>query len=295
MKQHPGILTAIGVICLGTGVVMAQEGGGERRGPGAGGGRGMEFLKSADTNGDGKVSKEELLAKAKQDAETRFDQVDGNKDGVVDEAEIKSIAERMGGGDGNRRPGGEGGFRRPGGEGGPEGGFRRPPEGGGRPEGGQPQGRPEGGPPGGRPEGGPPGQGGGMGMINPEEAFGRMDKNSDGGVDLSEYIEGSKQEFEGRFKRMDENADGKVTLDEMKSAVQRLREAMRGRMGGGEGGFRRPGGEGGPEGGFRRPPGEGGGEGGFRRPPEGEGGGRPRPEVEGEKPKAEGDAPKKEV
>ena len=283
------------MICLGAGAVIAQQEG-ERRGQGAGGGRGVEFLKSADTNADGKVSKEELIAKMKTEAEQRFDQVDANKDGVVDQAEIASIGERMGGGEGNRRPGGEGGFRRPGGEGGPEGGFRRPPEGQ-RPEGQ----RPEGGPPqGGRPEGGPPGQGGpqgaGMGLPNAEEVFGRMDKNSDGSVDLAEYTDGSKQEIEGRFKRIDENSDGKVSLEEMKGALQRLREGMRGRMGGGEGGgFRRPGGEGGAEGGFRRPPGQGGPEGGARRP-EGEGTGRPRPEVEGDKPKTEGgDAPKKEI
>ena len=111
---------------------------------------------------------------------------------------------------------------------------------------------------------------------NPEEAFTRMDKNSDGSVDLAEFSESQKAEMENRFKRMDENGDGKFTKEEMKSAMEKLRSMMQ-RSGQGQG--RGPGGSGGP----------GGGDGGFRRPPSGEGGaGRPRPEVEGDAPKKEG-------
>ena len=84
---------------------------------------------------------------------------------------------------------------------------------------------------------------------------------------------------EESFKRMDQNGDGSISKEEFIQATSRLREMMRNR--GGQGG---PGGEGG----FRRPPGGGqggpGGEGGFRRPPTEEGAGRPRPEVEGDKP-----------
>jgi Ca2+-binding EF-hand superfamily protein len=275
MKKQNIIITTIGLVCLGASAVNAQEG--ERKGPPGGGGegrgaRGVEYLKSADANADGKISKEEFVAHTTKEAEQRFGTVDGNADGVIDQAEIASIAQSMG-------EGRDGGMRRPEGDGG-EGGFRRPPGGGeSRPQGDRPQGGRPGGP------GGAGGPGGGMGMMNPVEIFGRMDKNTDGAIDLAEYTEGAKQETETRFKRMDENNDGKVTKEELTGALQRMRQMM----GGGRKGMRRP--EGG-EGGFRRP-GGGGGEGGFRRPPSGEGTGRPRPEVEGDKPA--GEQPKKEI
>ena len=112
-----------------------------------------------------------------------------------------------------------------------------------------------------------------MGM-NPDELFAKMDKNSDGGIDLSEFSEPQKVEIEGRFKRMDENSDGKVTKEEMKAGAEKMRSMMMQRGGQG-GGMRGPGGPGG-EGGFRRPPGQGA--------PGGQGG---RPPLEGEAPKKE--------
>ncbi len=118
--------------------------------------------------------------------------------------------------------------------------------------------------------------------MNTDETFGKLDKNTDGGIDVAEFTEPQKNEIEGRFKMMDANTDGKITKDELKTAAEKMRSMMGGRGGqGGPGGQgMRPGGQGGPGG-----PG-GGGEGGFRRPPSEEGGtGRPRPEGEGEAPK----------
>ncbi len=242
----------------------AQEG---NRPPPPGGpeGRGNpgEMIKRADTDNDGKVSKDEFVKARTSEMETLFGRLDGNSDGFIDEAEMKSMAERMrgerGGPEGMRRPDGEGGFRRPPeGEGRPD-GMRRPPEGEERPEGmRRPEGRPDGE---GmrRPEGGPPG--GERGNFMGDQAFSRLDANGDGSL--------SKDEFE--------------------QGMARMREMFRGGMGrgeGGPGGFRGPGG---PEG--RGP----GGEGGFRRPPsQGEGEGRQRPPLEGEAPKKEGEAPKNE-
>jgi len=293
MKPTSKILTSLGVIALGSCIAVAQDGAPKGEG---GGGRIAEFLKRADTNGDGKLSKEEFDEFSKRDNGERFSKMDANGDGVVDQSEIAQIGERLR--EGMRRPAGEGGspgssgFRRP--PGGPEGERRAPRPEGDRPtppEGERPAPRPEGdrpAPPEGQRPGGPGGPGqGGPGMINMDEIYGRMDKNADGSVDKDEYLEFSKQEIENRFGRMDENQDGKVSKEEMKSGMERMRSMMRGPGGGAPGGpegMRRPGGEG-PSG-FRRPPGaEGGGEGGFRRPPQEGGTGRPRPEAEAEAPK----------
>ena len=293
MKPTMNTFTVLSFLALGSCIAVAQDGAPK----GEGGGRLAEFLKKADSDSDGKISKAEFDDFSKRDMGDRFSKMDQNTDGFVDPTEMSQIAEKMREGMKGRAGGEGGGFRRPGGEGGSEGGFRRPPgdapagdkpmpkpEGdkprprpeGDRPEGDRPQGdRPQGDrPQGDRPQGGP-------GGFNLDEVYGRMDKNTDGSVDKEEYAEYSKQEIESRFTRMDENTDGKVSKEEMKTGMERMRNMMRGGQGGpggppgGQGdGMRRPGGEGG---GFRRPGGEGGGEGGgFRRPP------------------AEGDAPKKD-
>lgn len=251
--QSKPILTALLGGALFAGASLAQEG--DRPSPpppGGPQGRGnpVEMIKRADSDGDGKISKEEFVNARRAEQEEAFARLDANSDGYLDEAELKTLAERMRGGfgrgpEGMRRPEGEGGFRRPDG-GRPEGepGFRRPPEEGreGRPEEAR---RPEG--EGGfrRPEGGPPPGGERPGFLG-EQAFTRMDQNGDGVL--------SKEEFD--------------------QGMARLREAMRGGMGRGErppGGFRRPGGPDGEGGGFRRPPQQGG-----------EGTGRARPPLEGE-------------
>jgi hypothetical protein len=208
-----------------------QGGPGGPGGPGGGGGdpgaRIAEFIKRADTNSDGKISKEEFDALGKKESEERFGRMDGNKDGFVDQDEIGKMAQmaRQGqggqGGQGMRRP--EGGP--PGGEGGGS-GFRRPPGG-------------EGGSPGGAP-GGQPGQGmrpGGEGGQRGGGMFGDPKEN---------------------FKRMDADGNGSVSEDEYIKAMEKMREMMRNR-----GGMGRP--EGGAPGGAGGPPGEG--QGGFRRPP----------------------------
>ncbi|SKA88250.1 EF hand [Prosthecobacter debontii] len=301
MKSSKTPFCFLGLLSLSASLAFAQEGapkGPPPEGEGRGGGRLAEFLKRADANGDGKISKEEFGAMSQREGnDERFARMDTNSDGYVDQAEMASVAEKMREGMRGGRPGEGGGFRRPDGEG-KEGGFRRPPggspEGGARPDGERPQ-PPEGGR---RPEGGPPGGPGGPPM---DEIFGRMDKDADGSVSKEEYVEFSKQEIETRFSRVDENADGKLTKDEMRAGMERIRNMMRGPGGQGGPGFgrgpgdgdRRPGGEGGP----RRGP-DGGGEGGFRRPPSQDGDkapGKERPEFEGESPKKEADAPKKDA
>ena len=293
MKLKTTLVCSLGLLAAGALPLSAQQ---------PGGGRLAEFLKRADKDGDGKISKDEFKAMSQRDeSEERFGRADSNADGYLDSDEMARIGERMrrgaGGSPGSPggpgRPEGSGGFRRPPGDS-PEGAPRpegeRPP--GPRPEGDRPAGpRPEGDRPAGpRPEGDRPGgpPPGGPG-FNPDEVYARMDKNSDGGVDKAEYQDFARQEIEQRFGRLDENGDGKVTKDEMRAGMERLRNAMRGGPGGPPGmpggeGFRRPGGEGSREGGFRRPP-----EGEGRPQPEGEG--RPRPPLEDEAPK---DAPKKD-
>lgn len=252
------------LIALGSGALIAtpsfsQEG--ERPRPPAGAPEGRnpgDMLKRADTDGDGKVSKDEFIKARAADQEEAFGRIDANADGFIDQVEVSQIAERMraaagrGGPEGMRRPeGGEGGFRRP--EGGPEGmrrpeggegGFRRPAEGG-------PEGRP-------RPEGDrPPTEG----MRRPEGE--RPEGRPEGGPALLDQA----------FGRMDQDGSGQISKDEFAQGMARMRE-----------GFGRGRGEGPGAPGAGRGPSTG--EGGFRRPPQqgGEGTGKPRPELEEEKP-----------
>lgn len=192
-------------------------------------GRLAEFIKRADSDGDGKISKEEFVNMGRKESDERFARMDANKDGFVDKEEVGKIAQMMRGGAGSP---GQGARRPEGGPPGGDGGFRRPPGGdGGRPDGARPEGaRPPGGEGGPRPEGGfrPGGEGGprGGGMFgDPKETFKRMDADGNGSISEDEYIK----------------------------ATERMREMFRNR--GGQPGSRRPEGEGG-EGGFRRPPAE---------------------------------------
>lgn len=248
---------------------------GEGRPPGqpqGGGDRLAEFIKKADTNGDGKISKEEFAETTKKEADDRFSKIDTNGDGYVEKGEAEEMAKRARemqrpDGAGMRRPDGggdrDGGTRprpgtenQPGGPGTPGGdtGFRRPD--GPRPDGPRPDGpRPEGFR---RPDGEPgspgAGQGGrpsfGAGMIS--ERLKRMDKNGDQTISKEEYVAGSEEQF----AQMDENKDGKITMEELEALGRRMREMMGGGNRGGDG-ARRPDGAARPDGERpRRPDGE---------------------------------------
>jgi len=71
------------------------EGRGDRSSRGGGrGGRFIEMLKSQDANGDGRIEKGEVSERMAG----FFDRLDTNSDGVIDEDEMKAMAERRGGG-----------------------------------------------------------------------------------------------------------------------------------------------------------------------------------------------------
>jgi collagen type III alpha len=79
-----------------------------------GGNMAAAMIRRVDKNGDAKLSKDE----APELMRNRFDQIDTNKDGFIDEAELNKSAEQMRGarGDGGRpglAPGAPGGARRP--------------------------------------------------------------------------------------------------------------------------------------------------------------------------------------
>src|SRR5262245_38902817 len=94
----------------------AKPGAGKRPGGPGGAGRGQMFAKlfeKADTNGDGKVSKEEFkkafenapggrMKGNPQMADRLFDRLDANKDGFLTKDEMQNAGKQMQG----RRPGG---------------------------------------------------------------------------------------------------------------------------------------------------------------------------------------------
>jgi hypothetical protein len=67
-----------------------------------GGGNILEKIKSYDKNKDGKITKAEASGPLAQ----RFARIDSNGDGVIDETELKRLAERIGRGRGGRDSGG---------------------------------------------------------------------------------------------------------------------------------------------------------------------------------------------
>lgn len=203
-------LTAL-VLCL-TPFTQAHSQQGER--PGLD--RIADMLKQADTDNDGKISRDEFTKARNQESGTQFDRMDTNGDGYVDEPEITAIKERMRafgrGGEGDRptrreAPEGRGDADRPG---------PPPPEGGARP--------------------GFGGFGGAGGGPFSAEMFDKLDTDADGKL--------SKEEFEKA---------GSMLADRLRQGMQQRggpggRERERGpEMDRGEGAP-------GASGGFRRPP-----------------------------------------
>ncbi|OYW30057.1 MAG: hypothetical protein B7Z47_04040 [Chthoniobacter sp. 12-60-6] len=189
------------------------RGGRPQGGPQGGGDPGArlaEFIKRADADSDGKISKEEFANLGKKESEERFGKMDGNSDGFVDQDEIGKMAQQMRQGQGGQ--GGQG-MRRPDGGGGPPGeggGFRRPPGG-------------EGGSPGGAP-GSPGGPRGGSMFGDPKENFKRMDADGNGSVSEDEYIKATE-----KMREMMRNRGGMGRPG-----------GAGGPPGEGQGGFRRP-------------------------------------------------------
>jgi hypothetical protein len=98
MKLKKSLIYGLGILCL-TCFASAQEG--ERKGPppeggqpgrppggpqggGDPGARLAEFIKRADADADGKISKEEFAGMGRKESEERFSKMDANSDGFVD-------------------------------------------------------------------------------------------------------------------------------------------------------------------------------------------------------------------
>lgn len=223
----------------------------------------VQFMKQQDKNGDGKLSKDEVGERM----QGFFDRIDANSDGVLDDVELKQMAQRVQGGGQPGQPGGQPGQpgRRP--EGAPAEGNRRPPEGERKPDGAP---RPEGERrPGNAPEGE---RRPGAANFDPAARFKEADKDGDG------FLKGDElpERLRNNLDKIDENKDGKVSQDEMREAMRRLMEA---------GGGRRPEGAAPREGGPNREGANREGDAPRSRRPEGDGERKPA-----ESKKADGDA-----
>ena len=157
-----------------------------------------KIFEGLDTNGDGKIAKEE----ATEQQQSRWDGMDSNKDGYLDEEEQKAAMEllrQMLSGFGGRGGAGGRGFGGRG-FGGPPGGF---------------SGRPGGGPPGaGGLEGRAPGGNAVAGAQDVESSVARMmvlDTNQDDKLTREEL----NQRFHSLFARADKNEDGVITKEEL--------------------------------------------------------------------------------
>jgi Ca2+-binding EF-hand superfamily protein len=113
--------------------------------------RAAEWLRRADADGDGKVTKAEFIKARTGDLEDNFSRLDANGNGILDEAEAERAIGMMRGAGVGR-------------------------EGGRRPEGGP---RPQGGPPGGRGTG-----------EEMDGLFQRMDRDGDGKLSREEFAAG---------------------------------------------------------------------------------------------------------
>lgn len=90
---------------------------------------------------------------------------------------------------------------------------------------------------GGKPKRPPRGDGAGRQAPSPEEIMKRLDKNSDGSIDLDEFKKSrfGQRDAEAaaeRFKKMDKDDDGKLSKPEFEEGFKKMRERMR--NGGGE-------------------------------------------------------------
>lgn len=229
MKTKTLLLTTAAAL-IGSLTLHAQDApkppgeGGPRNPGGDGPGRLDEMLKKVDTNGDGKISKEEWIEFSRKEADDRFSKMDANKDGTVDKAEMEEGARKM------RESRGQGGGDRPG-------GFRRPEPGSNAPQ---------------PPAEGAPRMTGGGGM---REIYRKIMEA--GSITKEEFGKINEEQFSA----MDSNHDGKITKEELEESMKKMRESFGGRGPGGPGGPQAggerpqnsPGGSGG-EGGFRKRP-----------------------------------------
>jgi EF hand len=212
----------------------------------------VTIMMAFDKNGDGKLTKEEVVDER---LHRLFDRADANKDGVVTKEELMALAAVM-----------EAEMGSGGGRGGPGGDFGGPPDGGpgrrgpGGPGGGPPDGgrgrRGPGGPGGDGPPGGAPGRRGPGGFGGPPQPGQIMP------IFMQERL-GLSADQKSKVQELQKEVDGKmakILTSEQKSQLKEMADDF-GPPGGGGRGPGGPGGRGGPPGGGpgRGPGGPGGG------------------------------------
>lgn len=177
-----------GLAAFGAVAQPPEPGPGDPPPPGPGGREGRpnfhQIFDRADSDGDGKVSYEDIKAVAPRFPQERFDAFDKNADGTLTRNELPKPGERGPRPDGDR-PGGP----RPDGRGAPD--EMRGPGGPGGPDG-----------------RGPGGRGGRENMLR------RADTNQDKKVTLEEFKAFMLMEAEEHFRRLDSNGDGAITSED---------------------------------------------------------------------------------